>query len=141
MNKIPDWEMSFDAYLNRNLTRPFQWGEWDCVMFMCGFIKAMTNKELRPGSWKWSTEEEAMQCILKYGKGKGLAEGISNAVEMQKGIREIGSEMVTKGDFGVYSEENDLACVFDNYSALGVNAEGLVVKSEVDIVRAWRIDG
>jgi|TARA_R100001460_G_scaffold37421_2_gene71736 hypothetical protein len=141
MKKIPDWEISFDAYLNRNMHRPFEWGKWDCVMFMCGFIKAMTKRELKPKSWTWSSEEEAMQCILKYGKGKGLAEGISNAVDRQKGIKEIRPEMVTKGDFGVYREENDLACVFDNYSALGVNTEGLVVKNEVEIVRAWRIYG
>ena len=141
MKKIPDWEISFDAYLNRNMHKPFEWGKWDCVMFMCGFIKAMTGKELRPNNWTWSTEEEAMQSILKYGKGKGLSEGIANAAKKQTGIKEIDALQITKGDFGVYKEESELACIFDNYSALGVNDDGLVVKTDVEIVKAWRIDG
>ena len=140
MKKKPDWEMSFDAYLSRNLKRPFVWGEWDCVHFTNGFIKTMTDKELLPKKWKWNTEKEAMQAIFKYGKGKGLAEAITNAVEKTTGIQEIKKEFVTKGDFGVYEEESELACVFDNYAALGVNDEGVVIKTDVNIVKAWRID-
>ena len=73
MKKVPDWEIEFDTLLNRKLKTPFAWGEWDCVMFTNGFIKAMTGKDLLPKQWKWKTEKEAMQSILKYGKGKGLA--------------------------------------------------------------------
>ena len=141
MKKIPDWEISFDAYLNRNMHKPFEWGKWDCVMFMCGFIKAMTGKELKPKNWTWSSEEEAMQCILKYGKGKGLTEGIQNAVDKTSGITQIEHQYITKGDFGVYKEDNELACVFDNYNALGVNDDGLVVKQNVNVIKAWRING
>ena len=81
MKKIPDWEISFDAYINRNINTPFEWGKWDCVMFTNGFIKTMTKKDLLPNTWKWETEEQAMQSIFKYGKGKGLAAAIDNAIK------------------------------------------------------------
>jgi hypothetical protein len=139
MKKVADWEIEFDAFLSRKLKTPFAWGEWDCVMFTNGFIKAMTKEDLLPKQWKWKTEKEAMQCILKYGKGKGLAHAIQNAVNKTKGIKEIDKSYVTKGDFGVYREESELACVFDGYHALGVNDDGVVVKNNVDIVKAWRI--
>lgn len=141
MKKIPDWEIAFDAYLNRNMYKPFVWGKWDCVLFMCGFIKTMTKKDLKPKHWTWNTEEEAMQAILKYGKGKGLTEGIANAVSKVDGIEEIDQKFISKGDFGVYKEDNELACVFDNYNALGVNDEGIVVKTDVNVIKAWRISG
>lgn len=141
MKKVPDWEIEFDTFLNRKLKTPFAWGEWDCVMFTNGFIKAMTKKDLLPKQWKWKTEEEAMQCILKYGKGKGLASAIQNAINRTSGIEEIDKQYIRKGDFGVYREESELAFVFDGYHALGVDDKGMVVKSNVDVVRAWRING
>ena len=73
MKKKPDWEMIFDAYLNRNLKKPFVWGTWDCVTFANEFVKQMTGQSVLPSTWKWKNEQEAMQCIIKYGKGKGLA--------------------------------------------------------------------
>ena len=141
MKKVPDWEIEFDTFLNRKLKTPFAWGEWDCVMFTNGFIKAMTKKDLLPKQWKWKTEEEAMQSILKYGKGKGLASAIQNAIDKTSGIKEIENQYISKGDFGVYKEQSELACVFDGYHALGVDDNGIVVKSNVDVVKAWRIDG
>jgi len=141
MKKKPDWEIIFDAFLNRNIKRPFEWGKWDCVMFANEFVKQMTGESVLPKNWKWNNEAEAMQSIIKYGKGKGLAEGIVNAVKKIDGVKEIKPAYITKGDFGVYKEESELCCIFDNYYALGVNDEGIVLKKDVDIVKAWRIDG
>ena len=133
--------MIFDAYLNRNLHKPFAWGTWDCVTFANEFVKQMTGQSVLPTTWKWKNEQEAMQCIIRYGKGKGLAEGIVNAVKKITGVKEINPEYVTKGDFGVYKEESELCCIFDNYNAIGVNDEGIVIKKNVNIIKAWRIDG
>tara|TARA_Y100001972_G_C7631295_1_gene316892 strand:+ start:691 stop:1116 length:426 start_codon:yes stop_codon:yes gene_type:complete len=141
MKKKPDWEIIFDAYLNRNLKRPFEWGKWDCVMLTNGFIQQISGDSLLPESWSWKNEQEAMQSIMKYGKGKGLVAGIDNAVEKQTGISEVNPQYITKGDFGVYKEESELCCIFDNYYALGANDQGIVLKKDVDIVKAWRIDG
>ena len=141
MKKVPDWEIEFDTFLNRKLKTPFAWGEWDCVMFTNGFIKAMTEKDLLPKQWKWKTEEEAMQSILKYGKGKGLACAIQNAIDKTSGIEEIDKQYIRKGDFGVYKEESELAFVFDGYCAINPDDDGIVAKSDVEIIKAWRING
>ena len=68
MKKIPNWELEFDALLNRKLFTPFQWGSWDCVHFTNAFIKAMTEESLLPVDWIWKNEEEAMKSIFRYGK-------------------------------------------------------------------------
>ena len=141
MKKLPDWEIEFDAYLNRKLLTPFKWGEWDCVHFTNGFIKTMTEESLLPEEWSWDSEDQAMKSIFKYGKGKGLASAIDNAVKKTTGIKHIESAYITKGDFGVYKEESELACVFDGFNALGVDDDGLVVKKNVNVIKAWRIDG
>ena len=141
MKKIPNWELEFDALLNRKLFTPFQWGSWDCVHFTNAFIKAMTEESLLPVDWIWKNEEEAMKSIFRYGKGKGLASAIESAVSKTSGIVKIDNPYITKGDFGVYKEESELACVFDGFNALGVNDQGVVVKENVNVVQAWRING
>lgn len=139
MKKKPDWEIIFDAYLNRNLHRPFEWGKWDCVMFANEFVKQMTGESVLPKQWSWKNKSEAMQSIIKYGKGEGLAAGIDNAVEKLTGIEVVEPNYITKGDFGVYKEESELCCIFDNFNAIGVGTEGIVIKENVDVVKAWRI--
>jgi len=141
MKKLPNWEIEFDTFQNRKLNTPFKWGSWDCVMFTNAFIKVMTKEDLLPKEWNWRSEKEAMQSIFKYGKGKGLANAIQNAVDRTEGIQEIDKIYITKGDFGVYKEESELAFIFDGYCAMNPDDDGIVAKSNVDIVKAWRIDG
>jgi len=141
MQKKANWEIEFDALVNRNLYRPFEWGKWDCVHLTNTFIKGMTNEDLLPKEWKWRTKQEAMQSIFKYGKGKGLAEAIENAVKLKDGIKRIEVQYLSKGDFGVHKEESELAFVFDGYAALGTNKDGLIIDSDIEVIRAWRIDG
>ena len=141
MKKIPDWEIEFDTTVNRNLYRPFEWGKWDCVHLTNTFIKAMTNESLLPVNWSWSNKEQALQSILKYGKGEGLAEAIQNAIYLKDGIEEIDKSYISKGDFGVHLEETELAFVFDGFASLGTDKDGLVMDSDINVVKAWRIDG
>tara|TARA_R100000734_G_C3317378_1_gene110478 strand:- start:1913 stop:2338 length:426 start_codon:yes stop_codon:yes gene_type:complete len=141
MKKLPDWEIEFDTVVNRNLYTPFKWGEWDCVHLTNTFIKAMTGESLLPSNWKWQTKEQAMQSIFKYGKGKGLVAAIDNAIELKDGIDAIDIQYMSKGDFGVHKEETELAFVFDGYASLGVDADGLVIDDDVDILKVWRING
>jgi len=140
MRKLPDWEIEFDAFLNRNLYTPFEWGKWDCITFSNKFVIAMTEESLLPNTWKWTNEKEAMQSIFKYGKGKGLVPAIENAIKLNTGIEEIKPNYIQKGDFGVYKEENELCFMSDGINALGVDDDGIVVKHNVDVVKAWRID-
>ena len=141
MKKKPDWESIFDDFLAKNINRPFEWGKWDCVTFANEFVKQMTGESVLPKEWKWKTEEQAMKSIIKYGKGKGLAAGIVEAVKRIDAIKELKPAFITKGDFGVYKEESELCCIFDNYNAIGVNDQGIVVKKDVNIVKAWRVNG
>ena len=140
MKRIPNWELAFDKFIIKTKSRPFVWGEWDCIHFTNGFIKIMTKESLLPKNWKWKDQENAMMKITEYGKGKGLANAIANAIKKTTGIKEVNPNYIQKGDFGVYKEESELSCVFDGMNALGVNDEGMVVKSDINIIKAWRID-
>tara|TARA_R100001463_G_scaffold94493_1_gene149026 strand:+ start:63 stop:488 length:426 start_codon:yes stop_codon:yes gene_type:complete len=141
MKKIPNWEIAFDEFLEKHINTPFQWGKWDCIIFTNEFVKAITKESVLPKSWTWKNEMEALKKIDKYGKGKGLVAGIENAIKKTTGIKEVKPAFIRKGDFGVYKEQSELCCMFDGLNALGVDKDGIVVKDNINVLKAWRIDG
>lgn len=144
LNKKQDWRISFDKFVNASQNKLFEWGTWDCILFTDAMIKKLTGKNLLPKQWKWTNKEEAMKAIKKYGKGKGLAAAIDNAVDKVQGIYRIDPMFMTKGDFLVYKEETELTAIFDGFKILCPNSDdGLIVKDPitVEILAVWRIDG
>lgn len=43
MTRHHNWERKLDEFLNGNSARAFKYGEWDCCLFVCDAIKAMTG--------------------------------------------------------------------------------------------------
>ena len=46
MKKIVDWEIKFNAFIEKNKNKPFEWGTWDCCKFSNALIKKITNEDL-----------------------------------------------------------------------------------------------
>lgn len=43
MTRHHDWESKLDEFLNGNSGRAFKYGSWDCCLFVCDAIQAMTG--------------------------------------------------------------------------------------------------
>lgn len=43
MIRTGDWEHRLDRFLLDNSARPFRYGSWDCCLFVCDAIEAMTG--------------------------------------------------------------------------------------------------
>ena len=142
IKKNIDWKKDFDEFVEAEANTSFSWGKWDCILFTNAMIKKLSNENLLPKEWKWKDKKEAMQCIDKYGKGKGLAAAIDNAVKKVEGIKKIDQMFMSKGDFLVYKEETELSGVFDGAKILGPSDEGLITKCPltVDIKSVWSIN-
>jgi hypothetical protein len=63
MQKIVDWEIAFDSFINTNKNKSFEWGTWDCCLFSNALIKDITGEDLIPKTLKWKDEESAMKSI------------------------------------------------------------------------------
>ena len=143
IKKYADWEMLWNIWIVANKDKKFKWGSWDCVIFSNSLIKAITGTSVLPTEWKWKSEEEAIKSIAKYGKKKGIAEGIAQAVKKLDGIYEVDPAFVSKADFIVYedAEGTELVGVHDGMSILAPSSvDGLVTRQGYKILRVWRID-
>jgi len=138
MKKIVDWEIKFNAFIEKNKNKPFKWGSWDCCKFSNALIKKITNEDLIPKSLKWTDEKSAMKAIKTY--NKTLLKSIEKACK-SKGVKEIYKAYMTKGDLVVYKEESELVGISDGMNVLTPTDDGIGVKNNVNILKVWRIDG
>jgi len=138
MKKIVDWEIKFNAFIEKNKNKIFKWGSWDCCKFSNSLIKKITNEDLIPKSLKWTDEKSAMKAIKTY--NKTLLKSIEKACK-SKGVKEIGKAYMTKGDLVVYKEESELVGISDGMNVLTPTDDGIGVKNNVNVLKVWRIDG
>tara|TARA_R110001592_G_scaffold6338_4_gene34184 strand:+ start:1196 stop:1612 length:417 start_codon:yes stop_codon:yes gene_type:complete len=138
MKKIIDWEIAFDLFIQENKNKPFIWGLWDCCKFSNALIKKITGEDLIPKTLKWKDEESAMKSIKKY--GGTLLKSIEKACKIKK-IKEIPNAYMSKGDLVVYKEESELVGISDGINILTPTDDCIGVKTNVNILKVWRIDG
>jgi hypothetical protein len=138
MKKIVDWEIKFNAFIEKNKNKPFKWGSWDCCKFSNAVIKEITGEDLIPKTLKWNDEDSAMKAIKTY--NKTLLKSIEKACKA-KGVKEIEKAFVSKGDLVVYKEETELVGISDGLSVLTPTDDCIGVKNDVNILKVWRIDG
>ena len=138
MQKVLDWEIAFDSFIEKNKNKPFEWGTWDCCLFSNALIKNITGEDLIPKTLKWKDEKSAIKSIKKY--GGTLLKSIERACKAKK-IKEIPNAYMTKGDLVVYKEESELVGISDGMNILTPTDDCIGVKNNVDILKVWRIDG
>lgn len=68
--RLPDWEARLSAFLAANHDRPFAWGSWDCALFACAAVEAMTGEHPFPAfPGAYDTREGAAAALRRLGKG------------------------------------------------------------------------
>jgi len=138
MKKLPDWQIEFDAFLEKHRNTPFEWGKWDCCKFSNALIKAMTGKDLIPKTLKWKDEESAIKAIKSY--GVDLESSIEKVCNEKK-VGEINKAFMTCGDLVVYSQgESYLVGICDGFGILTPSDEGINVVQNDLAYRVWRFD-
>lgn len=138
MNKVIDWEIKFNSFVDKHKNKPFAWGTWDCCKFSNSLIKEITEEDLIPKSLKWKDEKTAMKAINKY--GGNLLNSIKKAC-ISKKVNQINPAFMSKGDLVVYKEESQLVGICDGMYILTPTDDCIGVKTDVDVLGVWRIDG
>lgn len=70
MSRLPDWEARLGAFIETNRHREFAWGEWDCILFACAAVEAMTGED--PAATyrgRYSDATGARAALRELGKG------------------------------------------------------------------------
>ena len=72
--RLPDWEQRLADFLVRHEHRPFEWGEWDCILFACAAADAMTGHDAAAAyRGRYTTRRGAARILRRLGQGTLLA--------------------------------------------------------------------
>ena len=155
MSRLDLWEDRFAALIDAAEKREFHYGNFDCVLFACDVIEALTGQDpAKDHRGKYSGEEEAKNMLLGlvaskapgatglYGEG-GALEKLADDFARSRGYEEIGRMFAQRGDIAlgdVGGMKGLGACVGRQFVFL--NPAGGLVRVPLSapmILTVWRI--
>lgn len=142
MKRLTDWEERLGLFIAENRERRFAWGEWDCILFACAAVEAMTGTD--PASeyrGRYDDAKGAALALRVLGKGT-LVKTIDATFphrplgKAQRGdiVLFRGSAGICMGAFGLFVGEDALAD-----AVATPQREGLVSIPRSLFEKAWAV--
>lgn len=138
--RLPGWERRFAELIESARDREWAWGTWDCCMFVCAAIQALTGKSCADAFAGRYRDRDGAEAILAE-RGGLLA--LAEEVAAKEGFAGISVTMARRGDVVLSSllgRHTFGVCVGDSVAYVEA-AKGLLlvpITSHVHVA-AWRI--
>ena len=142
MMRLDDWERRLHEFLIANADRPFEWGQWDCILMACAGVAAMTTVDVAaPYRGKYSDAKGAALALREIGQGT-LVKTVDHHFAPSKlgkarrgDLVQVGTSIgLCMGAHGLFVGEEQIA------EAAGVTLrEGLIAVPRAQFVRAWTV--
>lgn len=90
MVRLENWPTLLSMYLSETKSKPFEWGENDCVLFAAKAINKITGNNIYKKYQSYKTEEEAKKIISEFGSLEALVnfhlgDGFTNYLKAKRG--------------------------------------------------------
>jgi hypothetical protein len=142
MQRRPDWECVLDEFLRAHENHRFEYGKWDCCLFVCDAIVAMTRVDLAASfRGKYSTRAEAMNTISKQ-LGSTSIQTVVEYAAAKNHMPEVAVPHAHRGDMVLVAQGRDYSL-----GLIALNGREVVVISKRGLwrlplsraVRAWQV--
>ena len=130
-------DKQFRKWIHKHKRTPFKYGEWDCALACCQFIKDMTGKDHLPNIPPYKGEDKAY-AVLDNSYGSSLINALSNHLE-----NPIHPSKAIRGDVGVLIIEGREICgIRDHHHWWVACTKGMrpIPVSMYTALKAWRIE-
>lgn len=134
MSRLPDWEDRLSDFLAANMARPFEWGQWDCILFATACAAEITGTDKAAAfRGQYIDREGAARTLRTIGQGT-LLKTIDHHFERKP----VG--MAQRGDL-VWAENAVGICAGSNGWFVGEEGshQGLVRIPRGQWQRAWTV--
>lgn len=142
MKRFPDWEERLTAVLQQAFARPFQYGRFDCYLFIAECVEAMTGIDLSEGKRGSYSTEVGAGLIIKRAGCNSLEE-IATQLAAKYGGEEIPASMAQRGDVLLSTSADGSPglgiCVGEIALVPAVGGDGLTTVSIANCYRGWRV--
>jgi hypothetical protein len=97
MARYSDWAARLEVFLFASTGRKFQYGSFDCCLFVCDAVRAMTGRDLaHPFRGRYDSAKSASAMIRSAGLTS--VAGLVAFVASQHGMEEIPVSRAARGD-------------------------------------------
>ncbi len=130
-----------DEYLRAVAVRKFAYGSYDCCLFVCDGVLALTGVDVAaPFREKYSSRKRAYRAMESYA-GNASVEAVTERVTSDYGMPEITSLRAQRGDVGLVRRKHDysLALVGLDGRFVAAAEHGFEYVPSQLIARAWRV--
>ena len=141
MTRRPDWQQALGAFLAAKAGRRFEWGCWDCCLFVADAIEAMTGVDIAASfRGEYRTYRDALK-LMRRRCGDWPLEITVEKVAEEYGMAEIAVARAQRGDMVLASNGRRLVM-----GIVALNGRELIVLSHrlmrapmSAARRAWRV--
>lgn len=135
------WPLLLDEYLRTSALRKFGYGSYDCCLFVCDGILALTGVDVAaPFRGQYSSRRQAFRAIESYA-GSASVEAVTERVTSDHCMPQIAPLHAQRGDVGLVRRKRDysLALVGLDGRFLAAAEYGFEYVPSQLIARAWRV--
>jgi len=145
MIRFPDWQTRLDAFLRQQKDRTFEWGKWDCCLFVADAITAMTGEDPAQSlRGKYNSEDGAKSLVGEVQSHVAVGD-IVECLAAEYKMPEIPITRIHRGDMILFNHKRGttLGLVgLDGISVIAVTDKG-VAKIPLAMIsadaRAWAV--
>ena len=134
-----NWPGILEAQIKDAAGREFVWGEFDCCLWACDVIEAMTGRDpAQTFRGKYKSKRGAYgQLKRQYGGGVREA---AEAIFEYLGFREVPKTFAQRGDVVlVTTPDGDALAIWTGTYCVLPSPTGLTRLGIEDVLRAWRV--
>lgn len=131
-----DWQSRMAEVMREARSRPFAWGEHDCVTFAAACVKAVTGVDrIADVRTAWADERQAIRLLVSGG-------GLLQMVQERLGPRLPSVLLAKPGDVGVCMQgARPALCVCGGVNWHMPARDGLATLSFEQVLGAWSCEG
>ena len=142
MQRRSDWQRVLDEFVRANQDRRFDYGTWDCCLFVCNAILEITGIDLAaPYRGKYSNRKGALHAIREQ-LGTGSIQAVAANAAAAHHMPEVSVFRAHRGDMVLIARGRDYSL-----GLVALNGRELIVTSRRGLwrlplsraIRAWHV--
>ena len=132
MHRLPDWPTRLERFLRSSAERPFQYGVFDCALFVCDAVDVMTGVDPARFLRGLYTRRAEARKLLVY---RGGFDAIAAANQMP----EVAVTAARRGDVLQLRRSALGLMALNGRQAVVLTDKGLALAPIDSALRAWRV--
>lgn len=141
MTRFPDWPRRLQVFLNERRQCRFSYGSFDCCLFVCDAIRAMTGVDVADSfRGTYHSRRQARSALTEL-CGYPSVEVVAEQITKQHSMKEVPIAFAQRGDVVIIPRllGHSLGLVGLNGEEILVAGDGVTKLSLSKAVRAWRV--